>query len=322
MWDILPGTLLYQWYRNHLSDYHSDTESGRWPENAIITADEDTGEVLEEKPVYVFKPENIGERMSIDDKAIGHEGYTIMSNTDTGRIAMLIESTRSQELEKAMQLFGNHLLKVRSVSLDMSPTYLKLCHEQMPYAQKVVDKFHVMQYVYDAVLDVRSRIKKELGEKLSKGKEKTKEDKAILYEIEQLKHCRYRLTQSPHKWSEAGKELMNRIFENHEELKTAYLISQNFKKWHDISNCRLSKTEIKDDLYKWYHSIKNAAIKEFISVAKMVRKHEYEILNFFSCGHTNAKAERLNGKIQRFISANYGIRDKDFSLYRIAGYFS
>jgi len=321
MWDILPGTL-YHWYRDHLSNYKPDKDSGKWPENEVSTVDEDTGEILNEKSLYVFKPENIGERMSIDDKSIGHEGYTIMSNTATGRIAMLIESTQSEELEKAMQLFGKELLKVRSISLDMSPTYLKLCQEQMPYAQKVVDKFHVMQYVYDAVLDVRSRIKKELAEKLSKGKEKTEEDKAILCEIEQLKHCRYRLTQSSNKWSEAGKELMNRIFENHEELKTAYQISQNFKKWYDISNCRLSKTEIKDDLHKWYYSIKDAGIKEFTSVARMVRKHEYEILNFFSFGHTNAKAERLNGKIQRFVSANYGLRDKDFFLYRLAGYFS
>jgi transposase len=321
MWDIQPGTL-YRWYRNHLSDYHPDKESGKWPQNAVLTVDKETGEVLDEQAVYVFKPENIGERMSIDDKAIGHEGYTIMSNTDTGKIAMLIESTRLQELEKAIQLFGNDLSQVRSISLDMSSTYLKLCHEQMPYAQKVVDKFHVMQYVYDAVLDVRSRIKKELAEKLSKGKEKTEEDKTILYQIEQLKHCRYRLTQSPNKWSEAGKELMNNIFETHQELKKAYQISQNFKKWYDISNCQWSKAKIKEDLHQWYYSIKNAEIKEFVSVAKMVRKHEYEILNFFSCGHTNAKAERLNGKIQRFISVNYGMRDKDFVLYRIAGYFS
>jgi transposase len=321
MWDILPGTL-YHWYRNYLSDYQKDKSCGRWPEKSVITADEATGEVLEEKPVYVFKPEHIGERMSIDDKAIGHQGYTIMSNTDTGRIAMLIESTRSEELEKAMRLFGSELSKVRSISLDMSPTYLKLCHQQMPKAQKVVDKFHVMQHVYDAVLDVRSRIKKELTEKLSKGKVKNEEDQVILYEIEQLKRCRYRLTQSPSKWSQAGKELMNSVFENHKELKTAYQLSQNFKQWYAISNCRLSKTKIKEDLYQWYHSIKKVGIKEFIPVAKMVRKHEYEILNFFSCGHTNAKAEQLNGKIQRFISANYGIRDKEFFLYRMAGYFS
>jgi hypothetical protein len=35
----------------------------------------------------------------------------------------------------------------------------------------------------------------------------------------------------------------------------------------------------------------------------------------------SSKSERLNGKIQRFISNNYGIKDKDFALYRIKKYF-
>jgi len=54
----------------------------------------------------------------------------------------------------------------------------------------------------------------------------------------------------------------------------------------------------------------------------MIRKHEDEIINFFRYGMSNARAERLNGKIQRFVSNNYGIKNKDFSIYRIAGYFS
>ena len=54
----------------------------------------------------------------------------------------------------------------------------------------------------------------------------------------------------------------------------------------------------------------------------MIRKQEDEIINFFSYGMTNAKAERLNGKIQRFVSNNYGIKDRDFIFYRIANYFS
>jgi transposase len=62
-------------------------------------------------------------------------------------------------------------------------------------------------------------------------------------------------------------------------------------------------------------------MSEFKSVVKMIRKHENEILNFFKSGITNAKAERLNGKIQRFVTNNYGIKHKDFCLYRMAGYF-
>jgi transposase len=54
----------------------------------------------------------------------------------------------------------------------------------------------------------------------------------------------------------------------------------------------------------------------------MIRKHKPQIINYFKHGLTNAKAENLNGKFQRFVSANYGLKDMDFSLYRTAGYFS
>ncbi|MDR1181061.1 MAG: transposase, partial [Bacteroidales bacterium] len=78
--------------------------------------------------------------------------------------------------------------------------------------------------------------------------------------------------------------------------------------------------QIKSELCKWYEIAWN--IEEFKGTVKMLRKHEDEILNFFKHGHTNTKAERLNGKIQRFISNNFGLNDKDFFLFRIAGYFS
>jgi transposase len=69
--------------------------------------------------------------------------------------------------------------------------------------------------------------------------------------------------------------------------------------------------------------VKNSGMEEFKSLVKMFRKHEYEVLNYISTNvQTNAKAERLNAKINRFIAANYGIEDKDFVLWRIAGYFS
>ncbi|MDR2499199.1 MAG: transposase [Tannerellaceae bacterium] len=61
---------------------------------------------------------------------------------------------------------------------------------------------------------------------------------------------------------------------------------------------------------------------EFKSVVKMIRKHEYEILNYFICGQTNARAERFNGKINRFYRTTIVCKDKDFALYRTELYFS
>jgi len=321
MWSILPS-VLYKWYRNHLSNYNPDKSSGKWPQRFIETVDESTGEVIKEKPIYVFEPENIGKQMSIDDKAIGPDGYTIFSNTQTSKIAMMVESTKAEELGKALSSFGDDLLKIESISSDMDHTYLKLCQDQIPCAKIVIDKFHVIRYVYDAVLDVRIKIKKELTEGLTKGKKKTEKDKEILCEVALLNRCLHKLTQSPDKWNEATTELMTIIFSKYKKLKTAYDLSQDFKKWYNIKNYQHDKTKIKDKLWQWYLEVKKSGIEEFVPVAKMIRKHEDEILNYFLSGHTNAGAERLNGKIERFVSANYGMRDKDFSLYRIAGYFS
>lgn len=284
--------------------------------------DEQTGEITKGKPLYVFKPENIGPKMSIDDKAIGHEGFSILSNGQTGKIAMIIESCKSAEVSQAVSLFGKELSKVKSISCDMAAGYLSLCSQEIPGAKVVIDKFHVMQYVYDAVLDVRTRLKKELSEQLTKGKGKTEQDYEILRKLEVLKHCRYRLTQSPDKWSEAGIELMKQAFENHIELSMAYHLAQRFKQWYNISNRIKATHEIVNELHCWYLIVKQSELNEFKSVVKMIRKHENEIVNFFICQQTNAKAERLNGKINRFISNNYGIKDKDFALYRIAKYFS
>jgi transposase len=91
--------------------------------------------------------------MSIDDKAIGHEGFSILSNGETGKIAMMIESCKSVEVSQAISLFGTELNKVESISCDMSACYINVCSEELPRAKIVIDKFHVMQYVYDAVLD-------------------------------------------------------------------------------------------------------------------------------------------------------------------------
>ena len=285
----------------------------------IETVDKTTGEI-KEKPVYVFKKENLGERMSIDDKAISHCGFTILSNNNTGKMALMVESTNSEEVEQAMSLFGKELWRIRSISMDMSPTYTLVCNNLIPRATQVIDKFHVMKYVYDAVGQVRIRTQKDLTATLTKGKRRTEQDKKTLSEIELLRRINHAISQSPDKWNEEMTETINLVFEKHNDLKKAYQISQDFKNWYDYRNHSKSTIQITNSLYQWCEQARQ--LKEFESVIKMIRKHEDEIINFFQHGMTNAKAERLNGKIQRFVSGNYGIKDKDFFLYRTANYFS
>jgi hypothetical protein len=61
---------------------------------------------------------------------------------------------------------------------------------------------------------------------------------------------------------------------------------------------------------------------EKLSFAVIASPVAFRLFAFFRHGLTNAKVERLNGKIQRFASNNCGLKDKDFFLYRTANYFS
>ena len=302
-----------------MSDYYMEKQQGKWCSEKIAIIDKKTGE-KKEKPLYVFKPENIGENMSIDDKYIGHEGFSILSNNDTGKIALMVESTRATEIEEAMEKLGQNRYKIKTISMDMSATYACVFNNVAPNAVQVIDKFHVMKYIYKVVCAVRSKIVKELQKQLSKGRKRTEADRKILAEIELLRRVSHAITQSSDKWNEEMTETINHLFTKYLDLKIAYQISQKFKQWYKYENRIKSTQQITQNLQDWYKEA--TLISEFKYVIKMIRKHEPEIINFFQHGLSNAKAERLNGKIQRFVSCNYGLKDKDFFLYRTANYFS
>jgi transposase len=204
--------------------------------------------------------------------------------------------------------------------MDMSATYSLVFDDFVPRAVQVIDKYHAIKYVYEALGDVRKQAIKDLQQQLTQGTKRNENDKQILQKTERLRRISHVITQSPDKWSEDTKEIIKQAFAENDRLKTAYEISQKFKQWYCYENHTKSTERITAELYEWYGEA--IQINEFKSVIKMLRKHEAEIINFFRHGLTNAKAERLNGKMHRFYSANYGTNNKDFFLYRTAGYFS
>jgi transposase len=321
MFDIKPKTL-YNWYRNNLSDYNQDKEEGKWLKDKIPIADKQTGEILQQKPVYIAKPQNVGASMTLDDKQIGRETYSIMTNHQTGKIALLVATTKVDELQMATSFLGSDVDKIRSVSCDMSASYLNFIQSTFRQSTIVIDKFHVIKYVLDAVQSIRIRIKNQIMGSLPKGSRRSGKSEQSLSELELLKRSKYMLNQSETDWTETQKELSQQLFAHYPELETAYQLSERFKRWYSPANKAKWRLRIERELFDWYDQVEQSNLNEFKSVVKMIEKHEEEIINYFINTQTNAKAENMNGKIQRFITNNYGIRDIDFTLYRIAQYFS
>ncbi len=326
MFSLKPKTLHY-WYKEKLSEYRPDVAAGRWGEKKITIVDRDTGEVLKEKPVPIAKVENFGSHMTIDEKQIGKKMYTIMTNSKTGKIAFLAQTLKPEDLKQAMENYlSEKLREVKSVSCDMSPSFKKFCKEMFPNTQLVIDKFHVIKHLLDALNQVRKQLKTQCLTKsqtlLTQTTSDNTEQDTPWTDIELLERSRYILCKMQPDWEEDEIEIMNQLFSSFPILQTAYELTQKLRLWYQRGNIGKHIISIERGLFEWYDQVDQAKITAFNGVRKMIEKHQDDITNYFKEGQTNAKAENMNSKIQRFLFNNFGIKDRDFFFYRVAGYFS
>ena len=149
----LPPQTIYTWYRQHLSGYPEAVVSGDWGKDNF------TGSDKRQKTVRVLKPENMGEEMAVDEKMIDEEFYTVLTNRQTGKIALLAETLQVADLSKLIDKMGEAKHAVKEVTMDLSSTYERLCEQSFPNATVVADKFHVIKHVVEAVQTLRLRLK-------------------------------------------------------------------------------------------------------------------------------------------------------------------
>lgn len=322
MFGIKPRTL-YNWYKLELSGYPEKLRAGTWGEKSIKIANVETGEIIKEKPVYIAKPENVGEKMTIDEKMIGKKMYTVMTNLSTGKIALIAQSQNGDEIKQAIHnYFSERLQDVKSVSSDMNATYKRISKELFPNACVVVDKFHVISHVLDALQQVRKLIKNQI---INKNQDESQSPKAPikgLSELEYIERARYILFKRSMHWDEEEQAIIYYLSERYPILKTSIHLTEKIRNWYDKKHIGKDPDLVERDLYDWLDDVVIAKIPVFTAVRKMFERHFEDIVNYFKTGQTNAKAENMNGKIQRFMANNFGIRDRSFFFYRLAGYFS
>jgi transposase len=315
---IEPKTL-YGWYRNVISNYIQDKETGKFASNKVYEFDLKTGEIQKEQIVHIVKPENIGESMCIDEKMIGKKYSTIISNQQTGKIALLIDSVKPTFVKQSIELLGKeNLERIQFINLDMSPVMKKICSDSIPKAEKIIDKFHVIKHIMEALNTVRLEIKQELKQ----SQEPATDNPNGWTDLELLEKSRYLLYKMWITLDQEDKSILETVFRKYPDLSKAYNLVQEIRNWYDKRNIGTAALKIENQLDQWIMKANQTKIKAFKFIVKMFEKHRDDILRYFQKGLTNAKAENLNAKIQRFILNNYGTRDKDFFFYRTQIYFA
>jgi transposase len=333
----ISGRKIYDWYRNVLSGFDDPEAQKRLHEHDTVDPaliDKETG-----KPKKVFvpilKPENFGENMTIDDKNIGGEGYTVISNKDTGKIAALIMSVKAGIVSDVLlkNVPAKILMAVKTVTKDLAENYDWIARTCFMNAMKIADKFHVIKLAMEALQAIRVRFRqaaltaeRERREQWKKEGKKIKDfPKAKVFENgetekELLARSRYLLFRFEKQWTETQAERAMILFREFPEIKEAYDLICSFRNFY---KCKIGTGyRARDSLDRWYEKTKTSKIEEIKNFRHTVKRHEGEIMNYFEEGHTNAFAESLNNKIQGFVRSNYGIRDRDFFHFRLMKHFS
>lgn len=318
---------LYRWYKHILSDFSREKAAGVLHQHDIQTK----GETIR---VPIVKPEHIGQEMAIDEKHIDGEFYTVLSNKQTGKVALLAQTVRNEEIGRILRPYMQQRFAVKVLTRDLANQYDWVGRTCFPKAMQVADKFHIIRQALDQLqahrVSFRQQLLTQRRQAWQQHKQQKKPGPFIFKEVkldhgethlELLARSRYLLYKFPSDWSASQKVRARVLFAHYPSIKQAYDLICRFRRWYRKHFVGTSKDLLIEKLNTWYARVEQADILEINNFKSLVERHQGVILNYFKKGHTNAIAEANNKKLNTFIRNNQGLKDKDFFFFRIKNYF-
>ena len=311
----VDGKKLSSWYKYFLSRYQG------W-------------EQLHHASEYVLFKENLGERLSMDETSLSQgELYTIITNKSAhggkGSLVAMIKGTKSEDVI----YYLNHLprtkrLKVKEITIDLSPSMRLIAKQAFHNATIVSDRFHVQKLMNEAVSDLRVDFRWQAIDQENKEIALAKElgRKFISHTFENGDTRRQLLARSRHvvmkhhsRWTDSQKRRARILFREYPAIEEAYNVSM---KLTDIFNTKCNKGIALTKLARWYDEVERLNCKFFNSVIQTMQNNYATIVNYFENRSTNASAESFNAKVKAFRSQFRGISDIPFFIFRLATLFA
>ena len=242
------------------------------------------------------EPDNVV-HVGIDEKSFrsGHKYITILNDLDKGRVLDVIENRTLTATRKLLGTLSKPQRKaVKSVSLDMWQAFATAVHKLLPTADIVHDRFHISQYLNDAVNKVRNQESHEL---------KKDGDTSLV-------GSKYTWLRNPENMTKSQKTRFNELMACEFKTGVAWVLKNIFR---DFWN---SSSELRGELFftYWCELVDKTKLKPLIKVKDMMERHKGNILNYFKHQVSNAMSEGINSKIQLLKASARGFRG--FESYR------
>jgi transposase len=218
--------------------------------------------------------------LAIDEtsRARGHDYITLAADALARRVVFVTEGREAdtiQRLAAELAAHGCAPAQIDSVSIDMSPAFIKGCTEQLPNARITFDKFHVVWHASTAVDRMRrieQRTDKSLkGLRWSLLKDRSRLKPEAAADLEAL-IARMTTVRTARAW--VYKEQLREILE------------------------RKQINVVRAMLAHWCTCVMRSKVEPMKEVAALVRRHLEGIVAWAQTRQTNGFLEALNGLFQ------------------------
>lgn len=283
---------------------------------------------------YLIYPENITDKLSIDEVSLSKgELYTFVTNKNINSknkksVVAVINGTEAKRIEEVLTKISIEKRNtVKEVTMDMARNMALAVERCFPNSEKVIDRFHVVKLVMDAMQHLRVKLRWEAIEQENIAIKQAKERKEkyhpeVLSNGDTLKEllvrCRYLLYQWQDRWTISQSKRAALLFERYPILKQAYQLTMFFRNIY--TNTTKEKAFL--EFNKWKEDVIKSNIIEFNTAVNSIEYHLDNILNFFNNRSTNANAESFNAKIKGFRANLRGVSDVKFFLFRLEKLFA
>jgi transposase len=283
---------------------------------------------------YLIYPQNITERLSIDEVSLSKgELYTFVTNKNIDvknkkSMVAVINGTEAKVIQEVLEKIAiEKRNKVKEVTMDMARNMALAVEKSFPNCKKVIDRFHAVKLVLDAMQHVRIKLRWEAIEQDNTAIQLAKKA-GVKYEPklldngdtvkELLVRSRYLLYKYEQDWTNNQAQRAKILFEKFPHLKDAYFLSLTFRNIYNNKD----KDNAISNFNQWKTDVINSKIQEFNTVVNSLEYHLDNILNFFNYRSTNANAESFNSKIKNFRANLRGVTDPKFFLFRLEKLFA
>jgi transposase len=241
--------------------------------------------------------------LSIDEISVkkGHRYVTLVLDMESGAVVFVGDGKGAEALRPFWEMLRRSRAKIEAVSTDMSSGYIGSVLENLPNASLVVDHFHVVKLMNDALSEIRRGLYHELdamGKKVLKG-------------------SRWILLKNPENLSlkRKEKEHLREALRLNEPLATAYYMKEDLRRIWSLE----TKAEASLFLADWIERARSSGIGPLKRIGKTLAGYRSCILNWYDHRVSSGKMEGTNNKIKVMKRMAYGFRDMEFFKLRILG---